>query len=184
MNKPNLETAYYTSQLVVAVAVVLSLVFVGIQIQQNTRAIEHETYAALGDQATIELSLTIGAGLPNAWHKSIVSPETLQPEEIAQVMSYMFIIFHNRLAEFRQFQQGTLTEKEWRDLTQPMVGLLNTPWHRHWWDVTSRMRFVYSNPEFVQYVNQLLVEQPQDSLLAYRSEIWNFPGNSKAGAAP
>ena len=179
-----LETAYYTSQLVVAVAVVLSLIFVGVQVQQNTKALQHETYEALGEQTTTETGFLIGPRLHEVWWKTIAHPETLEPGEVVQMSNMMFLIFHNRLAEFRQFQQGTLSEAAWRDMLTPMKVILAEGWHRHWWNVASRTRFAHSNPEFVRYINQLIDEQSVGSLGAYFEELQRYPGNPNAGATP
>ncbi len=68
-----LETAYYTSQLVVAVAVVLSLITLSQQISQNTEALEYETTSTAASQAVQELMLLTAPNLARLWDKLLTA---------------------------------------------------------------------------------------------------------------
>ena len=153
-----LETAYYTSQLVVAVAVVLSLIALTTQISQNTAALQHEVITATSDEsARHNMSLT-SPDLAAVWAKSLTTPESLQLSEIVQLDGYMISLLITHQGEFRQYEQGTMDAATWQTRIVSITSNLSGRWHRHWWEQNRD----YVQPTFVQHVDKIL-QDPQYS---------------------
>ena len=64
MEPRKLENAYYISQLIVAVSVVLSLVFLSFQIRQNTLSIQGQSIATATLISQGELAVNMSIVLP------------------------------------------------------------------------------------------------------------------------
>ena len=81
----NLETIYYIGQTVAVVAIILSLIFVGIQIKQNTEQTRVQNSAHLQGRFD-DLWRMIGedADLAYAFHR-LNSGEKIDPPQVAQL---------------------------------------------------------------------------------------------------
>ena len=156
MNKPNLESAYYASQLVVAVAVVLSLIALTMQISQNTEALQQDTLTTAKTQSQQELLVLTTGDFAKVWAKSITAPESLAPAELIQVDAYIWGIFDGRQAEFLQYQRGAMDEATWQTRITGITANLTTEWQKNWWKLNKN---VFS-ANFTQYVDEIVAKQP------------------------
>ena len=155
-----LETAYYTSQLVVAVAVVLSLVALTLQIGQNTRAIEGQAILAVTEVLQRDVAPLMGTGIPAVWVKSIDSPESLTRKEIVQLDAFMTASLVARQNEFLQHRHDALNESLLGSFSVALRFTLGSRWHRNWWDQVGQY---FLEPQFVEFVDNLLASPAPSS---------------------
>ncbi|MEQ8694009.1 MAG: hypothetical protein RIC85_01615 [Gammaproteobacteria bacterium] len=142
----NWEAISAASELVGAVAVVASLIFVGYQLRQNTREIRlSSTNDVLSQfEATIrgiahddEISSLLFRGVPD-------------PESIEGIEKYRFTLlcqsyyFYLAKAHY-QFRSGTLEPAIWDAIRSQMMNFMNAPglsayWEKHGWNFPAEFR--------------------------------------------
>ena len=118
-------------EIVSAVAVVLSLVFVAFeirnsseQVEQNTRALQITAYQDLVGRIVeinaigIEESTTI---------ESLVEIESPTAEDIRKLNSFLWILFRHGDMAFFQYEQGAITEERLRSVMAPLNLRLKLP---------------------------------------------------------
>ena len=127
-----LETAYYTSQMVVAVAVVLSLVALTLQVRQSTETLQHESLSVAAARSAQNLMKFTEPAFARVWAKSFTKSNSLQLAEIVQIDGWMTTFFVGREAEFLQYQQGLMDEATWQTRIVGITSNLSGRWHRHW----------------------------------------------------
>jgi hypothetical protein len=133
-----------------AIAVVATLIYLAIQIRQNNKLLRSESRQALvGNDVT---SLT--ANIQNsAVFAKYASGQKLRPEDQLSI-SFMFALdLRNREFEYFQYQNGLLDEQTWLSYRQVILINHSSPLGRRWWDRVGR-RFV--DPKFAEEVDELL----------------------------
>ena len=101
-------------ELAAAGAVLVGLIFVGLELRQNTAAVEAATLQDLTD-ASVEYVNTLAAdpNLTRIWLTGASNPEELTEIEAGQLhflIRGQWLRFHNA---FLQWQRGTLSDQDW-----------------------------------------------------------------------
>jgi len=148
-----LEHAYYISQLVVAITIVLSLLFVSVQIDQNTTAIKGSAVSSAASVSLMELMPLVDSDFGAVFRKSLDSPESLTLDEIARLSARNVMMLVGRENEFEQLQLGTLDKWGWKRSEAAVKYALNNRWHKHWWETVGRHIF---RPDFVEWIDGVL----------------------------
>lgn len=141
------------AEVVGAVAIVISLIYVGIQVSDSTRAVRSATanetsaaisswYANVGsDQQATQVFL-----------HGITAPESLTSEEMAQ---YIYLL-HGLMLEYQTAyylaQEQTLDEQLQESLTNTLAGVREQPGFKLYW---GQRRDLFQ-PDFRAYVDDLL----------------------------
>ena len=112
--RSNLTNLAAVAEIVAAVAVVLSLLYVGTEVRQNTKAVEGTTYQELV-RASNEYLLTVAADsalaeiLVRAW----TDPSQLTDAEKLRSFFYERVFWRNMENAYLQHGRGILGEQEW-----------------------------------------------------------------------
>jgi hypothetical protein len=130
----SLEQIFFLSQIVAAVGIMASLVFVGFEIRNNARAVRsataqsvHENYAAW------YLELADNPAARAASVKGFVDLGSLTADEKTQfVCTYMAFLSHSQNA-FHQWREGHLASGLWACWEALMMNLVNTPGGAAFW---------------------------------------------------
>lgn len=135
-----LETLYYLSQIIAVLAILGSLIFVGIQIRQNTKQAEESERVARG-----EVLQNIAEGLRQHSLVMLEYPEVYQcfvnhtdPADISEanrlrIATYCFAtlqVIHNM---YFQHRKGLLDDQTYQSYLPFLVSLLRTPVGQHYW---------------------------------------------------
>ena len=131
-----------------SVAILITLVFLVVQMQQNTEALE-----ANGLQAALAADIQYQYKLieyPNI-ALSRLKPE-LSLEEQVQMGLHLSVYFKMREHDWLRLQNGTLGEGTWEAYSRPIPLVLSTQRSRNWWRDASA---IY-DPSFVTAVNKLI----------------------------
>ena len=135
------------------VAVVASLVFVGIEIQQNTTAVRSATVQAVADQAMqLTLTLTTDEHMPRLIHEMMhngVTENELTPEDTMRLRMAMNAGFRRHENIYQQVQAGILNRDT---LTTVNLRFYGSPFARGHWAL---VRTEYT-PEFAAYWDGLI----------------------------
>jgi hypothetical protein len=138
-----------------AVAVVLSLVYLAVQIRQNTRSTRASMIQAVYSQAS-SFSALLGGNLQAArvWRIGLTSPDELNEDETWQFISLATGMFRSFEAMFTQFQQTTHDRVAWEPWEASMLGFLGAPGFKVFWGLR-RQSF---GPAYRDYIDGLIAD--------------------------
>ena len=127
-----------------AVAVLLGLVFVGLEVKQNTAAMQAATIQGLADSSQEHLLLLASnPELLEIQQKAVTDPDQLSETEARQ----FFLIERTRWLRshvaFQQFRRGTLGVDDWQPYERLLCRRQLSSWQQH--------KSVFSN-QFVEFV--------------------------------
>jgi hypothetical protein len=159
-----LEQIFYVSQLVAALGVVASLIFVGFQVRDNVRAVRSATAQAVHNSYSAwYLAL---AGNENALAtstKGMVDFESLTPTEKAQFVGTYMAFLSNGQNAFHQWHEGHLAHELWLCWEVLLMNLVNTPGGAAFW----RERSYIFGPGFQAEVKKIMGRQPHPGAKAW-----------------
>jgi len=153
------------AELASAVAVVISLVYVGVQVNDNTSAIRS---AAASDATTTMQAWYLQMGdnrqASDVWYRAMTSPSPLSNEDEFQFMMSMHVAILGMQNSFLLVKEGTL-DREFREgVTAAIVAVKSLPGMQRFW--TQRRGFFHV--EFANFVDALLAQDSGQTLDIYR----------------
>lgn len=96
-----------------AIGVIISLIFVGIQLQSNTEATQAATREAINQKDMSYLSLRLDSSVLARANANIDNGETLSPLEESQIIHQEYVNFVSFEHSFYQYRKGALEAGEW-----------------------------------------------------------------------
>jgi hypothetical protein len=153
-----LDRIHKIAEIVAAFAIVGSLVFVGIQLKQNTSAMDAEQrMAAMNIWSQQGLAIATNDGLAKELErfKYPVFKETVgQDIGRRQVIAFVAVIMNTVENQHRQFLDGNLSEEEWNNFRNGMIAnLFSIKAYADYWE---NARPIHS-PRFAKLFDELLV---------------------------
>ena len=162
-----LKLAEYASiaEIIGAFAVVISLIYVGVQVNGSTSAVR----AASANDVNVALQswyLQIGSNQQTSelFYEALTSEEALSNEEEFQFLMMLhgaFLAFQN---SYLLAEEGTIDTELREAITAAIVGIKQLPGMRRYW----RQRRSYLHSGFAAYVDQLLEQEREVSVDIYR----------------
>ena len=156
MSKLKLSDWASVSEIIAAVAVAVSLIFVGLELQSNTAASESATREAINRKDIEYLSLYVDSTVVAVAMAKAENGEPLsglEESQLVQTEYVNFIIFEH---SYYQFRKGVLEAEEWaRHENIILVVWRDWPYTRTMW---SKYRETFS-PDFVALMDRLTAEQ-------------------------
>jgi hypothetical protein len=142
------------AEIISAVAIVSSLIFVGIQIKQSNDLVKANTYREIRS-GMIELNfLNFSNPEYAALSLKIGNDEELSPREVMQRRNYGFYVINTADVAYEQYQRGLIDRRELRETLNAFFGVLSqNPWMRDQLRQYSRLPGNY-DPEFIAYIDQ------------------------------
>ena len=149
------------AEVVSAAAIVISLIFVGLEIrqsasqtEQNTLARKVSTYQELISKIT-ELN-RIQIDNPEL-AQAVVKVETHEPVELTERESqilyrHSWILFRHGDIAYYQYQSGLLSQERLKSSLGPLVSQFEYPWYQLRWD-QARVNFV---PEYREFIDRII----------------------------
>ncbi len=135
-----------------AVGVIVSLVYLAMQIRQNTRSVRSAAYqAAVASSVDIATKFASSETLSETFSKGFRNYETLQGPERHRFGAYAYGLFRSYENLFYQHAQGAIESDLWVGFHNMPQRDINETGFAAWWD---RQRNVFS-PEFQRYVDRL-----------------------------
>ena len=137
-----------------SVAILITLVYLVVEIQQNAEATQAETRQAMldSDQQFL-LNIMNNPELDTFWYK----PE-LTDEEKVRLSVALITFVRMRENNWLQYQNGVLDERTWEAYRGSIVGNLSTPQSRIWWS-NFPVEVVFDS-EFISLVDELIANVP------------------------
>ena len=163
--KFRLSELAHIAEIVGALAVVVSLVYVGIQVNNSVDA---SRSVAVND-ANVALQNwyhEVGSSqqASELFYRGLISSEALAPEEEFQFL----MMFHGVFLAFQNSywltEEGTLDPELLNSLTAAILGTKDMPGTQRYW----RQRKSYLNPNFGAYVDELMERETNPSMDIYQ----------------
>lgn len=152
-----LEQINLYSEIIASLGVFASLVFVGLQIRDNSRAVRAATAQAVHDNyGSWYLALAGNTDALATSAKAFVDLGTLTAAEKAQfTCTFMAFLSHSQNA-FHQWKEGHLSDGLWNGWEALMMNLVNTPGGADFWAERS---YVFGQ-EFQDHVADIMQRKP------------------------
>ncbi len=137
-----------------AIGVIVSLVYLAVQIRRNTSSVRASTFQeAVRDVAILSDLLATDAELARIWSSGLRDLDTLKPDERVRFAAYMLGMFRRLENVVYQTQHGSLDPAYWDGQLSSMRSTLTQPGVAAWWE---RARGLFS-PSFREYVEREIV---------------------------
>lgn len=153
------------AEVIGAVAVVISLIYVGLQVNDSTSAIR----SAASNDASVAMQtwyLEMGSNrqASDMWFNAMTSPEPLATHDEFQFMMMMHAVVLGMQNSYLLAQEGTLDIEFREAITTAIVAVKDLPgWERYW---RQRRGFLHSG--FAGYVDVLLTRDAIETLDMYK----------------
>jgi len=144
-------------EFVAALATIVTLVYLAIQIRHNTRASKEDATRRLvlaNSDATMEmvrdekLTEVVGKGFLG---------EDLAFTDQLRFNGFLFSYYNQVDYAYERFREGTLDERSWNKIAKEIPIYIGSPGGIKWW-ARDKVRF---SPEFVSYVDGALAKKPK-----------------------
>jgi len=141
-------------ELVAAIATLLTLIYLAIQIRQNTKQLRFTSSTTLWEDMNTAFDPVYMADNLKIYHKGLTE-EPLEPHEKMAFMFFSYRVFSHFYQMHKHVDEGNL-DPEALDLQRGVIiSLLASPGTRTWWKDTGQHIFP---PEFSQVVSSYIVE--------------------------
>lgn len=160
------------AELISSIAVLISLVYLAIQIRGNTEAARMSTYQSIvADFSALNRVMASTPDLSMLYVNAMENFGTLTPDEKARVSQLFFTSFHNFENMFYQSRKGYLEDDVWLGWKRLMLTYHAQPGVQTWWD---KRKDVFS----ASFVEFLRTEKPDKVIATYR-DIATLTGDQK-----
>lgn len=153
----SLDALVEISQIFSAIGVILSVIYLAIQIQTNTKAVKVSSYqqivAGVREFALILLESKEAAEF---YARATQDFEALTPAEQERASILFFSLLNNFQSHFYQYQQALLDQALWQAHVNNLSTLVNQPGIRAWWQ---HRQFSFTQ-DYQDFVEQLQHHPP------------------------
>ena len=132
----SLEQASFLAQILSAIAVFASLVFVGVQLRQaNKVAKAAASQAHSSSYQALTTSLIEDATFASIWRRGLLNLDSLEEDEIVRFFAYSSAMFRVFEAARVQWHCGQLDHEHWHTIEQQAISLSGMPGFQAFWKV-------------------------------------------------
>jgi hypothetical protein len=130
-----LETLGNVGEFLGALAVLISLIYLALQIRQNTRTVRSAAHQAWSS-STAELNIMPASNreFARVYRTGSQNPSQLEPEERDQFNIFVIQILNAYQSLFFQFRHGMIDEVHWQSNLKAIRRILSAPGTRSCWD--------------------------------------------------
>lgn len=148
----SLEQASLLAQIVSALAVVASLIFVGIQLRQATRAVRASTsqaHSAL--YHAIVVTIVENGEFARIWREALADFDSCSPDDRVRFVAQMSALFRYYESSRVQWLHGQLDPEHWFTIERQVMSLIPQPGTQSWW----ALRRHWHSDEFQRWFDSL-----------------------------
>ena len=146
----NWEALSAIGELVGAGAVVISLIYLAIQIRQNSKIVAANTFQAISATSSdITLRMAENTELTEIMLVAFENPDQLTPKQVMQTQLFLRAAFRNYENYYYQYRLGYLEPDIWAGFKQTILDHVTRGYGKLWWGAHQ----VAFGAAFVQYVN-------------------------------
>lgn len=139
MDTFTLAQAYYLAEIIGVFAIILSLVYVGRQLKQNTKATK-----IAASQAFVQMYNTFTSDLAGSheiadiWYRGLADFKGLNPADTVRFSAVASQLFRVLQSAYIQCKDGALEEELWIGFEQSMYDALTHRGLKDWWLIRER----------------------------------------------
>jgi hypothetical protein len=151
----SLEQAAFVAQIISALAIIASLIFVGFQLKKATsaiRATSSQAHSAL--YTDLVRSIIDNPEFARAWSIGMSDPKALKEEEWVQFVAYASALFRLYESSRVQWLNGRLDDEHWNTVERQATDFGHLPGLRLAW----KLRGHWFSPEFRAWFDGLAGE--------------------------
>ncbi|NKB33145.1 MAG: hypothetical protein GKR91_08610 [Pseudomonadales bacterium] len=158
MNREKLKQFALISEIVGGIAVLVTLVFLILQISENTNAIRLQT---LGDaRARLDEAYFFKMNNSELIAKSYSEPENLSDEELIELAN-LWIVFESVLLTYWDaYQSGIISEVDWNRWARSAPGMLGEPVGRSIWEASYPTYSNRNRQDFADAIDAAMRDMP------------------------
>ena len=151
----NWEAIGAIGEIVGAVAVVFSLLYLSVQMRHNARETEAANRNAMAQRTTdILMQITTDKELTLLFQKGMVAIDSLDESELFRFDMVMYAIFESIETTFSQWQRGAVPDEDWAKRAKELGNYMTRPGPRSFWEkssanFTESFRNIVDKGEFV-----------------------------------
>lgn len=150
------------SEIVAAIATVITLIYLAIQIRLNTKAtMDEATRSLVLANSEAANDLVRDGELADIMQRGFHGHGSLTPTEQMRHNLYLFAYYNQVDYAYERFREGYLDERSWNKIAKEIPLYVGAPGGKTWW-ASDKVRF---SPEFVAYVENALSEHGPPSAL-------------------
>jgi len=156
----NLDTVHKLSELLAALAVVVSLVFVGLEVRQNTTAVQSSAAQSVHDNFATWYSSIQGDGeLLEITTRGMQNYGSLNSTEKGQFIAVFMSFSSHTQNAFYKWKEGSLTPELWRAWELVSMNFFSTPGGKAFW---SERGYMFADA-FQDYIGlDLMARKPHE----------------------
>jgi hypothetical protein len=136
------------AEILSSVAILATLVYLTIQIHQNSEALQASTREATLENSVSTLNLVISD--PDIW--LLRSKPNLTAEERVKLGAYLFSLMERGRNIWTQYQSGAIDEETWLNFERRLIANLTYEQPRRWWSNVGRN----FSPDFTEHIDARL----------------------------
>ena len=151
--KNRLQKISIITEIIGAIAIVISLIFVGVQFTENTKATKSATAAST--VATISswyFDMGNNQQSSSLFWNFMADPDSLTSEERFQVIINLHGLFLTFQNSYYLSQEGTLDSRIEESITKAAIGVKDQPGFRLFWKLRRELFF----PEFQKHIDKIV----------------------------
>jgi hypothetical protein len=151
MNDP-LEALGSVGDFVGGLGVLITLIYLALQIKQNTRSVRAAAaQQVLSGAAGFLEHVTADPVLTDLFFRGAREPGDLAPPDRARLGLLMLALFRRFEAVFQQGERGILAQEDWAGLQASLLVTAQLPYTRQWWPNVASL----FSPSFRNFVESL-----------------------------
>ena len=142
-----------------AFLVLVTLIYLSIQIRNNTKEVKSENVHRITDSFN-QLNLLVASDerLADLWHKGVANYDDLSDTEKARFGFMQLAAFRIYDSLYYQIQRGTGDKQLWNAELNTLRWLFSLPGIRAWW---RQQQFGFS-PGFQEYIDKIVCERAEN----------------------
>jgi hypothetical protein len=156
-----LETIYYISQIVAVVGIFASLIFVGLQVRQNTKALRATSHHAITDSFNAINNLVLSdPKVARIMRLTLAGSEEMDEDE--RVSANYMLLANMRIFEtlYYQYKNGTLDKKLFDAELKTLKWVATLPGFLAWWPANP----ISLSDEFRAFIDGLIRDAQKEPL--------------------
>jgi len=149
-----LERLSATAELVSSVAIVVTLVYLTMEVRQNTEAQHAQSRQSILSSSQAELFVLMDH--PDVL-RGLFGEDSLTDEQSIRIDAWLSGVLRAREFSWLQYRRGIMDESQWSTELAVTLSVMSPGRSRLWWDRAGR---TYVGPEFAQFLDDLLATEP------------------------
>jgi hypothetical protein len=138
-------------ELIAAIATVITLGYLALQIRANTRSLRLAAQeSTTAGSSRFRDALIRDPEVAALWNRALADYDGLPSDERVRALSMFQEVFYTAQVVFHRYREGVLPEQTWRIYIPGLRSILRNPGAQQWWKRAER----FLDPEFVAVIRE------------------------------